>query len=384
MELATTLTSQTVQNAVREVGINPDYWYPVGWANELLPGNVMPVMIWQQAIALYRDSNHQIHALEDACAHKGVALHKGKVEGCHLTCPYHGWEFNGTGECVNVPYLPKDQKLPRALVRSYPVQEKYNLIWVFPGDASLAHTCELLDIPEFQHPDWVMVRVTAKMPAHFSICNENSMDVFHGYLHQNLQGWFSPVLKSLRETDSSVCAEYEVSYKGHLAKFLGLSDSANEITTRTTSVQYRYPHYYAHLEGISTLYLMRLPVGLTESRSFSIFFLKIRLPKWLRKRIEPLLQTILSRFVFMKFLKQDIEMMQSEQQTYLKNPQRRYVEINPAIIAVERLIMRQYEQFVQKSSQLPMIRNRRPEAIASGQVESTRCDEGKGINGNGE
>jgi hypothetical protein len=127
---------------------------------------------------------------------------------------------------------------------------------------------------------------------------------------------------------------------------------------------------------------MRLPVGLAESRSFSIFFLKIRLPKWLRKRIEPLLQTILSRFVFMRFLEQDIEMMQSEQQTYLKNPQRRYVEINPAIIAVERLIMRQYEQFVQKSSQLPMIRNRRPEAIVSGQVESTRCDEGKGINGN--
>ena len=384
MELATTLTSQTVHNAVREVGINPDYWYPVGWAKELCKGKAMPVMIWQQAIALYRDSNDKIQALEDACPHKGVALHKGKVEGCHLACPYHGWEFNGSGECVNVPYLPKDQKLPRASVRSYPVQEKYNLIWVFPGDAALADICKLPDLPEFQHPDWLMVTVTAKMQAHFSICNENSMDVFHGYLHQNLQGWFSPVLKSLRETDSSVCAEYEVSYQGQLAKFLGLSDRANEITTRTTSVQYRYPHYYTYLEGISTLYLMRLPVGLTESRSFTIFFLKIRLPKWLRKRIEPLLQTILSRFVFMKFLDQDLEMMHSEQQTYLKNPQRRYVEINPAIIAVERLIMRQYEQFVQKSSQLPMIRNRRPEAVASYQLESTRLDEGSCVKGNGD
>jgi phenylpropionate dioxygenase-like ring-hydroxylating dioxygenase large terminal subunit len=50
MELATTLTSQTVQNAVREVGINPNYWYAVGWANDLKPGDIMPVTIWQQAI----------------------------------------------------------------------------------------------------------------------------------------------------------------------------------------------------------------------------------------------------------------------------------------------------------------------------------------------
>ena len=352
MELATTLTSQTVQNAVREVGINPNYWYPVAWANQLKPGNIMPVVIWQQAIAVYRDAKGQIHALEDACPHKGVALHKGKVQGCNLACAYHGWEFDGSGQCVSIPYLPQGQKLPRAQAGSYPVQEKYNMIWVFPGDPALATTRQPPDMPEFQNPDWLMVPVTARMQAHFSICNENSMDVFHGFLHENLQGWFDPVLKSLRETEDSVCAEYEVSYKGRMAKFLGLSDRADEVTTRTISVQYRYPHYYSFLEGVSTLYLMRLPVDKTESRSFALFFLKIRLPKWLRKRFEPILQTLLERFVFMRFLKQDIEMMESEQQTYLANPQRRYVEINPAIIAIDRLIIRQYEQYnMQKSTQ---------------------------------
>jgi renierapurpurin 18,18'-hydroxylase len=352
MELATTLTSQTIQNNVREVGINPNYWYPVSWAGQLKPGTIMPVAIWQQAIAIYRDVEGRVHALEDACPHKGVALHKGIVQGCHLTCAYHGWEFNGSGECVNVPYLPKDQKLPRAKARSYPVQEKYNLIWVFPGDPILAASCQPPEMPEFGNPNWLMVPVTARMQAHFSICNENSMDVFHGFLHQKLQGWFNPVLKSLRETDASVCAEYDVSYKGRMAKFLGLSDRADEVTTRTISVQYRYPHYYSFLEGVSTLYLMRLPIGPAESRSFALFFLKIRLPQWLRKLYEPMLQTLLERFVFMRFLVQDIEMMESEQQTYLANPKRRYVEVNPAIIAVERLIVRQYQQFMQQSSQL--------------------------------
>lgn len=363
MELATTLKSQIIQNSVREAGINPNYWYPVSWANQLKPGEIVPVMIWQQAIALFRDADGQVHALEDACPHKGVALHKGKIHGCHLACAYHGWEFDGSGQCVSIPYLPQEQKLPRAKARSYPVQEKYNLIWIFPGDPALAATCQPPDIPEFQHPDWLMVPVTARMQAHFSICNENSMDVFHGFLHENLQGWFNPVLKSLRETEDSVCAEYDVSYKGRMAKFLGLSDRADQVTTRTISVQYRYPHYHSCLEGVSTVYLMRLPVGPTASRSFALFFLKIRLPQWLRKRLEPILPTVLERFVFMRFLNQDIEMMESEQQTYLANKKRRYVEINPAILAVERLIIGQHKQYMQKSSQFHTSWNQPSEAM---------------------
>jgi phenylpropionate dioxygenase-like ring-hydroxylating dioxygenase large terminal subunit len=366
MELATTLKSQTVQNAVREVGINPNYWYPVAWGSQIKPGDIMPVVIWQQAIAVYRDETGQIHALEDACPHKGIALHKGKVQGCHLTCAYHGWEFNGNGECVGIPYLPEGQKLPRAQARRYPVQEKYNLIWVFPGDPTLAASQELPHVPEFDHPDYLMIPLAAHMQSHFSICNENAMDVFHGFLHQNLQGWFNPVLKSLRETEASVCAEYDVSYKGRMAKFLGLSDKADQVTTRRISINYNYPHYATSLEGISSVYLMRLPIGLRESRSFAFFFLKVRLPKWLLKRLEPILQKVLRDFVFMRFLSQDIEMMESEQQTYLANPQRRYVEINPAIIALERLIIRQYEQFMQKSSQL---RNNQ-QSLVSGALSS--------------
>lgn len=352
MELATTLTSQSFQNVVREVGINPNYWYPVGWANQLASGEIMPVAIWQLEIAIYRDFNGQLHALEDICPHKGVALHKGIVQGNHLACRYHGWAFDGTGKCVDIPYLPSQQKLPCAQVRSYPVQEKYNLIWVFPGNKEFAPKQSLPEMPEFENSDWFMVPVSARMNAHFSICNENSMDVFHGFLHQNLQGWFDPVLKSLQATEATVCAQYDVSYKGRMANFVGLSDRADQVTTRTVSVEYRYPHYYSSLEGISALYLMRLPVGLTASRSFSLFFFKIRLPKLLKQLLTPVLQKLLKRFVFMKFLDQDIEMMESEQRTYLANPQRRYVEINPAIIAVQRLIVRQYEQFMQQSSQL--------------------------------
>lgn len=344
MELATTLKTQAVQNTVREVGINANYWYAVGWANQLKPGDVISMTVWQQAIALYRDMDGQLHALEDACPHRGVALHKGKVQGRHLACSYHGWEFDGRGQCISVPYLPKSQKLPCAQARSYPVQEKYNLIWVFPGDPVIAATCQPLSIPEFSQPEWLMVPITASCKAHFSICNENTMDVFHGFLHQKLQGWFDPVLMSLRETEASVCAEYNVSYQGRMAQFLGLSERADQVTTLPISVQYDYPHFQSSLQGISRLYLMRLPVGPTYSRSFALFFFKARLPGWILRSLKPLLQLYIEHFVLLKFLAQDIEMMESEQQTYLSNPKQRYVEINPAIIAIQRLMIRQYEQ----------------------------------------
>ncbi len=351
MELATTLKSQKVHNRVREVGINPNYWYAVGWADQWKPGDIIPVVVWQQAIAVYRDTEGQLHALEDVCPHKGVALHKGKVQGCHLTCSYHGWEFDGSGQCVSIPYITGSQKLPQAQVRSYPVQERYNLIWVFPGDPTEATGCQPPDIPEFSQPGWLMVPFTANFKAHFSIYNENCMDVFHGFLHENLQAWFDPVLLNLGETEAAVCAEYQVSYKGRLAQFLGLSERADQVTTLPISIHYRYPNYYSSLQGVSCLYSLRLPVGPTESKSFALFFFKVRLPAWALKPLKPLLRTLLQRVVLRKFISQDIDMMESEQQNYLANPHRRYVEINPAIIAIQRLIVRQYEQFMQKSSQ---------------------------------
>jgi phenylpropionate dioxygenase-like ring-hydroxylating dioxygenase large terminal subunit len=350
MELATTLKGQPVQNKVREVGINPNHWYPVAWSHEVKPGQVIPVMVWQQAIALYRNQQGQVHALENACPHKGVELHKGQVQGDCLVCPYHGWEFNSQGQCVHIPYLPKEQKLPAAQARSYPVQERYGVIWLFPGDPTLSTIRHILEIPEYDDLNWLPIPITGYFKAHFSICNENTMDVFHGFLHRNLQGWFDPVLLKLQEAESSVRADYRVCYRGRLTKFLGLS-TQDGVTTRTVSINYQYPHYHSSLEGVSSLYLMRLPVSPNETRSFSLLFLQLRLPKWLLNPFKWLVAPLICRLIFMPFLHQDVEMMESEQRTYRANPMRRYVEINPAIIALQRLIVRQYEQFVQQSSQ---------------------------------
>ncbi len=353
MELATALKGQIVQNRVREVGINPNYWYPVVWADRLKPGQVQPVTLWQQSIAVYRDAAGQAHALENACPHKGIELHRGEVRQDRLVCPYHGWEFAPSGECVNIPYFPPDQKLPCAQARSYPTTERYGIVWVFPGDPALAAAAQLPEVPEYADPNCLVIPITGLFKSHFSISNENTMDVFHGFLHKNLQGWFDPVLLKLAQTDCSVEAKYQVSYRGKFTKFLGLSTNAEGITTRKVEIHYQYPHYHSTMEGVSSLYLMRLPVSPTETRSFSLLFLpKVRLPSWLKSAIKPVFVPLVRRLLFMPFLGQDVEMMESEQQTYRQNPNRRYTEVNPAILALQRVIVRQHEQFVQQSSQL--------------------------------
>ena len=133
MDSVTTLRALSLHNQVREVGINPNCWYPVAWSDQL-PGDATAVMVWQIAIVFYRDHQGHLQALEDACPHKGVALYKDTVLAQNLACPYHGWQFDDAGEWVHSPYLSKEQKLPCAQSQSYPVQEQDGIVWLFPSN----------------------------------------------------------------------------------------------------------------------------------------------------------------------------------------------------------------------------------------------------------
>ncbi len=344
MKLDHALKTQKLFNRSRSVGINPNHWYPVAWADRLKPRRIERTTLWQQHIALYRDADGTAHALEDACLHKGVALHKGEVvDGC-VVCPYHGWRYDGQGRCVSIPYYPEQKKLPSARVRSYPVHERYNLIWVFPGDPDLAEASPVPEIAEYGDPNWLIVEVPARFPAHFCVVNENPLDVFHGYLHRDLPGWYDPVLVGLERDGRTIKAEYDVTFRnGWLARLFGLAGDTGKETRRKIVVGYHYPHCRNTMPGKSNYYFMRQPVGPTETQSYGFLCLQIRLPQWLVRRIRKPLSRILWRFLVKPFLVQDIEMMESEQQTYLRDPERRNVEINPVISAAQRLTVEQYD-----------------------------------------
>jgi phenylpropionate dioxygenase-like ring-hydroxylating dioxygenase large terminal subunit len=345
VELETAQRSQTIYTAAREADANPNHWYAIARLDKLKSGKILTAKFWNQPLAVFRDETGQIRVVDDACPHKGVALHKGVVKGCHLVCQYHGWEFDGdSGECVAIPYLTQGQKLPKANVRSYPVQERYGLVWVFPGDPALANERTIIDIPEYDKDDWFLVRLEVSFGSHFSICNENAIDLFHGHLHRKYQAWYDTQLVKIQESPEMMQAQYDVAYQNPLAPLLGLSKWGIKETKGQITVRYLYPNLTSSLGDISRVYLLRLPASNTESRSFGLFFSKVKIPKILAP-FKPLIRYVLRHFVLAKVVQQDIEMNENEQEIYQNDRDRSFVEVNPAIFTLRRLIVRQDEQY---------------------------------------
>ncbi len=346
------LKPQKLNTRARTVGPNLNYWYPVGRSDKLKPGQVQNQILWEQEIAVYRGMNGDVYAIENTCLHKGVALSKGEVQGNELVCPYHGWRFNGQGQCVGIPYLGDDEPLPKKCLHRYPCRERYNLIWVFPGDPEQSETMDIPDVPEYDDPNWLIVEIPAHFKVHFSMVNENPLDVFHGHLHRDLQGWYNPVLVSMENDEDSIRAEYEVTFRNSwLPKILGLTQSKEQEVKKIIGVGYHYPHCRNNMPGKSNYYFMRQPQGPMSTQSYSLLCLKIRLPVWLVGLIRKPLPRVLWKFLIKPFLDQDIDVMESEQANFHRNPDRRQVEINPVIAAAQLLTVKKYDQYINSQKQ---------------------------------
>jgi len=149
---------------LRRVGAHPDYWYVLAWSDELKVGKTLGRRFAGLPIVLYRGKSGQVFALEDRCAHRQVPLHLGVVSGDELKCHYHGWTYNRTGKCVNVPYLGTD-RLPTG-VKSYPAREIDGLIFVFPGDPALAESRVPKGLGSSQRTDYKTRRLNREVPLH--------------------------------------------------------------------------------------------------------------------------------------------------------------------------------------------------------------------------
>ena len=112
-----------------------NFWYPVCLSDEINEGPKKATILGLEFVA-FRDHKGNAHCLSNVCVHRGGSLAHGI---CHddgtIACPYHGWRFDGSGKCQKIPSLGPGSKVPkRAKVDSYPVQEKYGIVFAFLGD----------------------------------------------------------------------------------------------------------------------------------------------------------------------------------------------------------------------------------------------------------
>src|ERR671932_1512808 len=108
------------------------FWQPLYRAADLAPGQAKPVRLIGEDFTLYRGEAGTPHAVANRCAHRGTQLSTGWVEGDCIRCFYHGWKYDETGQCVEMP--AEDPSFPpKVKIQSYLTREYLGFIWAYLG-----------------------------------------------------------------------------------------------------------------------------------------------------------------------------------------------------------------------------------------------------------
>ena len=174
--------TQEMINQRVNVGLQ-NLWHPVlpSWGVTSDPVGITRL---SENIALWRDNDGNVHAIEDRCPHRGARVSLGWNLGDRIACWYHGIEIDGDGTVVNVPAVEKSPMAGKKLIKNYPVREIHNAIFLYFGDEF--HT----DPPKLELPDELVGNeysnflCTAKWNCNYRYAIDNVMDPMHGaYLH---------------------------------------------------------------------------------------------------------------------------------------------------------------------------------------------------------
>ncbi len=175
-----------------------NFWYPIGLSNEITADAPFRARVFGLPFIAFRDEAGAAHVLSDTCVHRGGSLHKGQVKNGRAICPYHGWEYDGDGRCARVPSLNGAKPPARAKVDSYPVQEKYGIVFAFLGDLPEKERPPLYDVEEYGQEGWKAQTYILNVGCNYQRSVENGLDPIHNEFVHPLQGApkMSPELQS--------------------------------------------------------------------------------------------------------------------------------------------------------------------------------------------
>ncbi|MGQ0683444.1 Rieske 2Fe-2S domain-containing protein [Bradyrhizobium sp.] len=270
---------------LRKVGAHPDHWYPVAWSRDVNNGRVVASSFAGAPIAVVRTEQGEIFALEDRCAHRQVPLSRGVVKDCRLHCCYHGWSYDASGRCVDVPYLGKE-KLPNG-VRSYPCCECDGLSLVWPGHAPPSAPPSTLGAAA--DPSYKTRRFGQIVNCHYTFMHENLMDMNHQFLHRRTDGKVIPRYLGKRAGDDWMELDYSFrrpDNKPPLGETLivgnlrGESPTARDLMTIRTEYPYQTLRFWTS-GGAPALHvwLGYTPVDASQRSNRTFILLSVRPPK---------------------------------------------------------------------------------------------------------
>ncbi len=158
------------------------YWFPVATTSALDKEPVLPVELLGEKLTLYRGADGQLGLVGDRCPHRATPLIYGIPEAGGLRCPYHGWKFDATGQCIEQPGEPEDSNFcAKVRIAGYPVEDMGGLVWAYlgPSPAPLLPRYDLYVREDLDRE----IGIT-RLPCSWLQAMENSLDPVHlEYLH---------------------------------------------------------------------------------------------------------------------------------------------------------------------------------------------------------
>src|SRR5262247_698287 len=150
------------------------FWQPVYVSARLKAGQAAPIKIMNDEFTLYRGASGAPYVVGFRCAHRGTQLSIGRVEGECIRCFYHGWKYDGTGQCIEQP-AENESFASKVKIRSYPVQEYLGLVFAYLAEGAA---------PPFPRYPQLEVEGVVDVSSYIRHCNyfgtlENGVDQAH-------------------------------------------------------------------------------------------------------------------------------------------------------------------------------------------------------------
>jgi phenylpropionate dioxygenase-like ring-hydroxylating dioxygenase large terminal subunit len=145
----------SAESGTRAMPFVRNCWYPAAWSHEVGRALVARTMLGEKVV-LYRTEAGAPVALEDRCCHKFLPLSLGKLKGDTVECGYHGLTYDPSGACIRVPGQLRIP--PQARVHSYRAVDHLGLVWIWPGNPTMADRGKLFQLPPYGAPGWTANR----------------------------------------------------------------------------------------------------------------------------------------------------------------------------------------------------------------------------------
>jgi phenylpropionate dioxygenase-like ring-hydroxylating dioxygenase large terminal subunit len=180
-------------------------WYAAALSQEVTRFAPVSRMYLGERVVLFRTIENVAVALEDRCPHRFSPLSLGRMTNNGISCAYHGMTFNAAGICTANPTQPNEAIPPHTRVKSYPLEERHGVVWIWMGEPEEADPTLIPDFYYFDHSDYSSKTDYMHVNCNYLLLVDNLIDLTHiNFVHGDIFG--SPEMQK-KTTSKTVSTE---------------------------------------------------------------------------------------------------------------------------------------------------------------------------------